>query len=211
MSDLYNSKYIIGLTGGIGSGKTTVSELFKELGIDIIDADAVSRLLVKAGSPNLKKIETHFGLSILNSNGELNRAALRKRIFNNIDEKHWLENLLHPLIRKKIDTLITASSSPYIILSAPLLLESKQYDFIARVLVVDTLPESQITRSVQRDDVSETEIEKIIAAQMSREERLARADDVIINDQDIAHLEQQVLQLHSKYSTHQQQQSQQQQ
>lgn len=198
--------YVIGLTGGIGSGKTTVSnlfiELFGKLGVELIDADEVSRELVKPGSPALKAIENHFGHRVIKTNGELDRSLLRKIIFSDENEKLWLEDTLHPLIREKIFSFINASLAPYLILSAPLLLESNHYHFVDQVLVVDISPTLQIERTMQRDHISREDVQKIISSQMSREDRLAKADDVIINNQDVKYLKQQVLNLHDDYISH---------
>ena len=144
---------IIGLTGGIGSGKTAVSDAFQDLGITIVDADLASRIVVQKGKPSLKKITEHFGNDILNENSELDRAKLREIIFNSDEEKNWLESLLHPAIANQIQDELKASSSPYTILVSPLLLETNQKEYCSKVLVVDVPVELQVERTLKRDQV----------------------------------------------------------
>lgn len=175
------SQYIIGLTGGIGSGKTTIANIFAKLGVDIVDADIVAREAVAVGSDALKAIEHYFGSSILLENGALNRGLLRQKIFSNEQDKTWLNNLLHPLIRQLILTQLAHCKSPYCILVAPLLLENNLHSVVNRVLVIDVDEETQITRTCQRDNNSPEQIQKMIASQISREQRLMKADDVIDN------------------------------
>ena len=200
-------KYIVGLTGGIGSGKSVVTQFFSELGIDIVDADEVSRGLLSPVSPALEKVAQHFGQSILTDDNRLDRARLREIVFSNPEEKVWLESLLHPRIRQTINQLIDEASSSYIILSAPLLLENKHYDFVNRILVIDTPKELQLERVALRDNSSDKIINSIIDAQMSRKDRLARADDVIINNSNFQALKQQVLKLHDDYQDYSQHQA----
>lgn len=196
------SKLTIGLTGGIGSGKTTVSDLFKQLGIDIIDADVVAREVVEPKSKALKEISQHFGSEILLANGSLNRSLLRTKIFSNTNEKEWLNNLLHPLIRERIIRDIEKSTSDYCILSAPLLLENNLNQIVDHVLVIDIDEATQIERVLKRDTSSEGEIKKIIASQISRKKRLTQADEVIDNSSaDLNTLQLQVNQLNQKYKT----------
>ena len=189
----------IGLTGGIGSGKSTVATLFSAKGVSIIDADKISHSLVTAGSLPLMEIVKHFSTNVLNVNGSLNRAALREHIFNHPEEKIWLENLLHPLIRAKMSEQLLTIDFPYCIIDIPLLVEKQAFDLIDRTLVVDTTIALQLARSTSRDKQSCDEIEKIIATQASREERLAVANDIIHNESSIADLQQQVDQLHHTY------------
>lgn len=190
---------IIGLTGGIGSGKSEVSRRFEQLGITVVDADIVAREVVNIGSVALSKISAHFGQDILNADGSLNRAKLRSRIFENSDEKHWLENLLHPIIRKEIVTQLTQSKAPYTILSSPLLLETKQDELVNRVLVIDATEDMQIERASARDTNNKDQIQKIMAAQVSRTERCAHADDIIENHGDLNELDLAVKKLHAFY------------
>jgi len=190
---------IIGLTGGIGSGKTAVSDLFKELGITIVDADLASRVVVQKGREELNKISEHFGRDILNSNGELDRAQLRDIIFNSEEEKLWLESLLHPAIASQIQKELDSSNSPYTVLVSPLLLETNQRNFCNKVLVVDVPEEIQIQRTAERDNVSEEQIKSIISSQIDRDSRLEQADEVIVNDGSIQDLENKVQELHKKF------------
>ena len=190
---------IIGLTGGIGSGKTAVSNCFQELGITIVDADLASRVVVEKGKPSLESIEEHFGSHILNESGELDRGKLREIIFNSDSEKQWLESLLHPAIAKQIQNELSSSKSPYTILVSPLLLETNQKDFCSKVLVVDVPVETQVSRTLARDGVSEEQINSIIDSQIDRNERLALADEVISNDGTIEDLEVAVRELHNKF------------
>ena len=190
---------IIGLTGGIGSGKTAVSDCFQELGITIVDADLASRVVVEKGKPSLESIEEHFGSDILNESGELDRGKLREIIFNSDSEKQWLESLLHPAIAKQIQNELSSSKSPYTILVSPLLLETNQKDFCSKVLVVDVPVETQVSRTLARDGVSEEQINSIINSQIDRNERLALADEVISNNGTIEDLEVAVRELHNKF------------
>ncbi len=169
---------IIGLTGGIGSGKTAVSETFEKLGITVVDADLASRVVVEKGKPCLEEIAKHFGDDILNENDELNRAKLREIIFNSDSEKLWLESLLHPAIAEQIKDELNASKSPYTILVSPLLLETNQRDFCDKVLVVDVPIELQMERTTKRDGVSEDQVKSIIKSQINRDERLQLADEL---------------------------------
>ena len=187
------------LTGGIGSGKTVASDQFASFGISIVDADLASRVVVEPGKPALEKIAEYFGETILNQDGSLNRAELRKKVFSHIDSKNWLEALLHPLIREEIIRQRESASSEYVILVSPLLIESGQYQTVDRVLVVDTSTDIQLERTIARDNTNSNEVEAIISQQISREERLKYADDILINDKHIEHVHQQVEQLHKHY------------
>mgnify|MGYP001372065409 FL=1 len=189
---------IIGLTGGIGSGKTAVSETFEKLGITVVDADLASRVVVEKGKPCLEEIAKHFGNDILNENDELNRAKLREIIFNSDSEKLWLESLLHPAIAEQIKDELNASKSPYTILVSPLLLETNQRDFCDKVLVVDVPIEIQMERTTKRDGVSEDQVKSIIKSQINRDERLQLADEIILNEGSIEDLEMIVRELHEK-------------
>jgi len=194
------SEFIIGLTGGIGSGKTTVTNIFAELGIDVIDADIAARIVVEPGSKALAAIKQQFGAEYLDNQGQLNRAKLRSRIFSMPKDKTWLNNLLHPLIRQEILIQIAQATSVYCLLVAPLLLENNLQKLVNRVLVVDVDEANQIARTHARDPSSTAEIKRIIASQMPRAERLSFADDVI-NNQDVCikKLRQQVIDLDRKY------------
>lgn len=189
----------IGLTGGIGSGKSTVAKYFAELGVAIIDADKIARELVATGTPALTKIVEHFGNKILTSRDELDRKCLRKLIFSNPKQKQWLERLLHPLIYHEMENQLQQVKSPYCILVIPLLVETQQEKLVDRILVVDASQEQQINRTMKKNKISEKEVKTIIATQANREQRLASADDIIYNDNSLTKLKQQVQQLHQKY------------
>lgn len=191
--------YVVGLTGGIGSGKSAVSALFESHGVAVVDADIASRAVVEKGQPALAKIAERFGDAILQEDGSLNRAALRKEIFSDPGERGWLEKLLHPLIYREIQRQLRAATSPYAVLVSPLLVETGQNRLTQRILVVDVPEEVQVERSMARDANSEEQIRAIMAAQASREKRLSYADDVIVNDKSLEDLAEQVKALHEKY------------
>jgi dephospho-CoA kinase len=193
------SAFIVGLTGGIGCGKTTVTELFIQLGVQVVDADIVAREVVMPGTPCLNAISTQFGAGMLLASGELNRAMLRQRIFNDVAAKTWLEQLLHPAIRQQILTQLAALTSPYALLVAPLLLENKLNQYVQRVLVIDLPEHLQLSRAMARDSSDKQQINAIMAAQLPRAERLKYADDIITNDSSIADLSPQVSALHQYY------------
>ena len=195
--------YVVGLTGGIGSGKSTIAELFAELGVSIVDADLIARQVVEKGSPLLAEIAAHFGPEILLEDGALNRAALREKVFNHESEKQWLNQLLHPAIRHEMLQQLAAQRMPYCIFMVPLLIENKLTALCQRVLVVDVSEQTQLTRASQRDNNSLALIKNIMQSQVSRSERLQHADDVINNDADLSEslpqLKQKVLDLHHHY------------
>jgi len=191
--------YAIGLTGGIGSGKTTVSDLFRNLGVDVIDADEISRQLVSKDSPVLEKIRNHFGQDIIDTSGNLDRSSLRKKVFEDNAARTWLENLLHPEIRNEIAQRISLANSPYVIVVIPLLVESGSYDFRDRIAVVGGPEGQQVARVVHRDDSSHEQVERIMATQASRQQRLELADDIIDNSGSVDNLEHVVETLHEKY------------
>lgn len=193
------ANYIVGLTGGIGCGKTTVSNLFQAYGVPVIDADIVARQVVAPDSPCLNAITEHFGPDILLENGELNRSLLRQKVFSNNEDKTWLNNLLHPAIRQRLLTELAEVQSSYAILVAPLLLENGLEQYVQRVLVIDVPESVQIARTLTRDNTSEQQVKAIIAAQLPRQERLKRADDIIINDSSVADLASKVAALHQQY------------
>ena len=190
---------VIGVTGGIGSGKTAATDHFQSLGITVVDADLASRVIVEPGRPALKAIEEHFGASVIAADGTLDRRALREIVFAKPEERKWLEQLTHPLIGQEIASQIQNSKSEYTILASPLLLESSQHHLAKRVLVIDVPESVQVERTITRDNTTEDGVKAIIAAQMKRQDRLAKADDVIVNDQDLAHLQQEVEKLHQTY------------
>ncbi|MEB3754315.1 dephospho-CoA kinase [Acinetobacter sp. MD2(2019)] len=191
--------YIVGLTGGIGSGKTAASQWFEQQGIIVVDADIVARQMVQAGQPALAKIRATFGAWVLLDNGELNRAALREYIFSHADAKKQLEAITHPLIRAEIETQLQRANSPYVILVSPLLFETQQNRLTQRNLLIDTPEELQLQRASQRDQQAVSQIQSIIAAQMPRHQKQALADDIVLNDADLAHLYAQLQPLHTHY------------
>lgn len=190
---------VIGLTGGIGSGKTMATNHFAKLGITIVDADLASRVVVEPGQPALREIANRFGPDVLTADGSLNRAALRTIVFADPEARKALERITHPRIAEEIARQLAASTSPYTILVSPLLFESGQSRFAQRTVLVDTTEALQRKRAAQRDGVSEEQIESIMAVQMSREKRQELADDIILNDGDIQHLHQAVEALHERY------------
>lgn len=173
---------VIGLTGGIASGKTAVSRYFEKLGVPVIDADLVARDVVAPGENGLAAVVKEFGAEVLDSQGRLDRRRLRKHIFDNSERRRTLEAILHPLIKEEMLSRLAAVDHHYAILIIPLLLEAGQTDLVDRVLVIDTPESEQIARTRRRDGVSEEEVRRIMSAQASREQRLARADDVIENN-----------------------------
>ena len=190
---------IIGLTGGIGSGKSVASDKFKSLGITIVDADVASRTVVEPGKPALKEIEDHFGSGIITAEGKLDRNNLREIIATDPEERKWLESVTHPKIGEQITKEISESTSVYTLFVAPLLLETNSQEMCSRVVVVDVPKDVQIQRTAKRDKVSSNQVEQMVAAQMEREKRLEKADDVLLNSGTIEDLEKQVEELHKKY------------
>jgi dephospho-CoA kinase len=190
---------IIGLTGGIGSGKTVASDYFASLGVTVVDADIAARIVVERGQPALEEINLHFDGKILTDSGDLNRAKLREKIFSDPAEKKWLEQLLHPLIRKEIQTQLLGSTSPYTILVSPLLIETDQYLLADRVLLIDAPESEQVQRTTQRDNNSAEQVEAIMANQASRDVRKNKADDIIINDSTLESLYKKIDQQHTTY------------
>jgi dephospho-CoA kinase len=190
----------VGLTGGIASGKTTVSNLFAQLGVPIIDADVISRQLVKPETAAFKLIVQTFGVEILKADGHLNRAKLRQIIFSDIQQRHRLEEILHPRIQQVMLAEAAKVKTPYCILSIPLLVETNQINLVDRILVIDCSIELQRQRIKDRNGISSDEIEQILMSQTTREARLAIADDVILNDTSLDQLKSKVLALHKDYS-----------
>ncbi|MBL0462547.1 dephospho-CoA kinase [Aeromonas dhakensis] len=173
--------YVVAITGGIGSGKTTVANQFAELGIEVVDADIIAREVVEPGTPALAAIATHFGADVIAPDGRLDRRQLRERVFTDPQAKGWLNALLHPLIRSEMQRQCAAARSPYCLLVVPLLVENRLTALANRVLVIDVDEATQIERTCRRDGVSREQAEAILAAQASRTERLAAADDVLDN------------------------------
>lgn len=192
---------IIGLTGGIGSGKSTVAEQFAALGIVSVDADQASRAVVEPGMPALDYIEEHFGPELITADGQLNRPALREIIFADPSEKAWLEALLHPLIRDWIMVQLQAATSDYVILESPLLFETDQHQLVDAVLLVDVPVELQLERASARDGSDKSGIQRIIDAQMPRQTKRDRADFEFDNAQPMATIAPRVLALHQQFLT----------
>jgi len=190
---------VVGLTGGIGSGKSTVSTLFESLGIPVIDADHLAHQMVEPGQPALDEIRNVFGDACITPDGRLNRPHIRQRVFSNSEEKHKLEAILHPGIRNSILSWIATLDAPYCIVVIPLLLETGQTDLVDRVLVVDTTENEQLKRVAARDRLTHNVILAIMDSQSDRETRLAAADDIIENCSDTTSLESQVKALHRYY------------
>ncbi|NIG76877.1 dephospho-CoA kinase [Klebsiella sp. Ap-873] len=174
--------FTVALTGGIGSGKSTVAEAFSRAGVTVIDADVIARQVVEPGQRALALISQHFGSEILLEDGSLNRRALRETIFSSPQQKQWVNNLLHPIIQQQTRDEIARATSPYVLWVVPLLVENNLQQKADRILVVDVSPETQIARTMLRDNVSRENAQQILDAQASREARLAVADDVINND-----------------------------
>jgi dephospho-CoA kinase len=193
------SGYRVGLTGGIASGKTTVANLFAALGASIVDTDLLAREVVAPGTALLAEIAAHFGAGVLSPDGSLDRRALRERVFTDAAERRWLEERTHPAIRTLTDARCDAATGPYCLVAIPLLVETQGQGRFNRVLVVDCDPEIQVARLMARDGISREAAAKMLAAQVSREARLAVADDVIRNDGDVAALRDQIEQLHREY------------
>ncbi len=192
--------YIVGLTGGIGSGKSAVAERFRARGVRVVDADQAARAVVEPGTPALAAIAEHFGPAVLQADGGLDRAALRKLVFEDSAERQWLEQLLHPRIGEWLRQRLAEAPGPYAILESPLLFEGSQHRMVQRTLVVDVPEAVQVARATSRDGNSPEQIRAIMAAQMSRAERRARADDCIDNSGPPEALDDQVTALHQKYS-----------
>ena len=193
------SMFVVGLTGGIGSGKTIASDRFEELGVKVVDADIASRVVVEIGKPALSSIEGEFGSDVISDDGSLNRAKLREIIFKDDEAKSWLESLLHPLIGQHILDEITSATSKYVILVSPLLFETTQFQMCNRTLLIDVPKDIQILRTAKRDKVPESQVEKIIASQMDRNQKIRKADDVIVNDGEISDLIAKIDEIHQKY------------
>jgi len=190
---------VVGLTGGIGAGKSAAADAFAQLGVEVIDADLVSREVVGPGTPGLREIVARFGDGITQGDGTLNRRKLRELVFADPRERQWLETLLHPGIRARIHELVLHSTATWLLLVVPLLLETQAYDFINRVLVVDVPEALQTARVTRRDNISDQEASAIMARQLSRSARLQQADDVLDNSGSLEQLRQRVATLVSHY------------
>lgn len=192
---------IVGITGGIGSGKSAVTRELEQLGIEVVDADIVARDVVKPGEKALEDITAHFGNHLLTSAGDLNRAALRTLIFDDPAARKWLEERLHPIIRERIVQQLNNAQSPYVVLASPLLLETDQHQLTDHIVVVDVPEAIQITRTGSRDSNSAAQIKAIIQAQMPRDQKITKANTIIDNSADLATLKTKVVGLHAKLLT----------
>ncbi len=191
----------IGLTGGIGSGKSTASEIFSELSVPVIDADIIAHRIVEPNTPAFREIIKTFGNELITKNGTLDRKKLRHQILPNDTERKKLENILHPQIYREIEYETKDLDAIYCIISLPLLLETNATDIVDRILVIDVSEATQLARATTRDNVSEANIRAIIATQISREDRLAAADDIISNEGDLDNLRRQICDLHTVYTS----------
>lgn len=190
---------VIGLTGGIGSGKTAASDYLASKGICVVDADLAARIVVEPGQPALAAIRQRFGDTVIQADGALDRRALREIVFADNNARKDLEAITHPAIGAEIVRQLSASTSAYTLLVSPLLLESSQHKLAHRILLIDVPEEVQLRRTASRDKVAEAQVKAIIAAQMPREEKRRRADDIVMNDADLASLHQQLDALHATY------------
>ena len=196
------SDYFIGLTGGIASGKSALEKAFTKQGVVVADADLLAREVVAPGEPALAAVVERFGRDVLQADGQLDRAALRVRVFGDPDQRRALEAILHPAIRARLEAICRAAPGPYAIATVPLLTEGggrAAYPWLHRILVVDTPAAAQKARLMQRDGIDATLADQMMAAQASRTERLALADDIVVNDGDLAHLQRAADQLHARY------------
>lgn len=191
--------YCVGLIGNIASGKTTVARFFQELGSEIISADKISRQLTAKNEAGFHEIIKHFGKSVIQSDGELNRRHLREVIFKHKEERRWLENLLHPMIREQIKNRLNEVESPYCLIEIPLFSSKENYDYLNRILLVKANPDDQITRFIARDKGTKEDALAILSSQTSLDQHLALADDIIENTGSLEELRQQVFQLHKHY------------
>lgn len=190
---------VVGVTGGIGSGKTAATDMFQQFGIQVVDADVIARAIVAIGSPVLKRITQHFGEHLLTPEGELNRSALRQLIFSDDAAKAQLNAITHPAIRQQLLSELHQASSPYVILSAPLLFENGLDALCQRVLLIDVPEAIQYQRTQARDQVSQQQVAAIINAQMPRQQKIQLATDMIDNSGTLAELQQQVAAHHQRY------------
>ena len=191
--------FVVGLTGGIGSGKTAATDFLAQQGITIVDADLASRVVVEPGQPALQHIADHFGEHVLTADGALDRRALREIVFADADALKVLEGITHPAIGEELKRQIAASESTYTVLVSPLLLETSQKVLVDRILVIDAPAELQVKRAMERDHVPEEQVAAIIKAQMERTKRLDQADDVVENHGSLQVLHEQLASLHQRY------------
>ena len=191
---------VIGLTGGIGSGKSSAAKFFAELSADVIDTDEIAHQLTQSQGVAMATIRQDFGEGFITTAGALDRERMRNLVFSDRSSRQKLEAILHPLIRTEVARRAALTSAPYIVMVVPLLLEGNNYrEMVQRILVVDCDEQSQVDRAMARSGLNRQEVEAIMRTQISRQERLRQADDVITNDSDMTHLRQQVETLHQKY------------
>ena len=191
--------FVVGLTGGIGSGKTAASDYLASKGITVVDADLASRVIVQPGQPALARIAERFGADKLNADGTLNRAALRTVVFADKQALKDLEAITHPAIRDELVRQLQAAQSPYVLLVSPLLLETNQHELVDRVLLIDVPEEVQVARTAQRDQVAASQIKAIMDAQMPRQQHRDKADDIVVNDSTLDALHEALDRLHETY------------
>ena len=192
--------FVVGLTGGIGCGKSSASQFFSDLGIDVIDTDIIARQLTQPNGSAISLIQNTFGSSIIAADGTLDRNKMRDLVFANSELRHKLEQILHPLILKEVIRRIKQCQAPYVIVVIPLLFETNDYNHLIRhILVIDCDEQQQLLRTMERSNLSEQKVRSIMATQVTRETRIQKADDVILNNQDIEYLKAQILLLHHKY------------
>ena len=192
--------FVVGLTGGIGCGKSSTSQFFSDLGIDVIDTDVIARQLTQPNGSAISLIQNTFGSSVITADGALDRNKMRDLVFANSELRHKLEQILHPLILKAVIRRIKQSQAPYVIVVIPLLFETNDYNhLIQHILVIDCDEQQQLLRTMERSNLSEQKVRSIMATQVTRETRIQKADDVILNNQDIEYLKAQILLLHHKY------------
>lgn len=201
MTTAVDKPWVLGLTGGIASGKSAAAQRFAELGVHVVDADQASRWVVEPGRPALAALVERYGAALLQADGSLDRGALRKVIFEDAQERRWVEALLHPLIAEEIAQSLASATSPYAVFVSPLMVESGQYRITQRLLVVDAPEAVRVARTLLRDHTPPEQVQAILKAQASREQRLALADDVLVNDRDLAWLHSEVERLHTFYLT----------
>jgi dephospho-CoA kinase len=201
MTTAVDKPWVLGLTGGIASGKSAAAQRFAELGVHVVDADQASRWVVEPGRPALAALVERYGVALLQADGSLNRGALRKVIFEDAEQRRWVEALLHPLIAEEITRSLAAATSPYAVFVSPLMVESGQYRITQRLLVVDAPEALRVERTLLRDHTTPEQVQAILKAQVSREQRLQLADDVLVNDRDLAWLHSEVERLHTFYLT----------
>jgi len=199
VEELMPCPLVVGLTGGIASGKSAAAEVFNKLGVPVIDADLLTRELVEPGRPDLESIVDRFGADVLDADGQLDRRSLRNRVFSDPSARRDLEEILHPGVKRTMRDALEDIKASYVVLMVPLLVETGPWDFVDRVLVIDTEPSRQIERTMERDACDEESVRLVLAAQASRETRLAAADDVIDNNGTIQDLRVQIENLHHIY------------